>query len=97
MSKKQIITRRKIATILKESVFTPTTPSPLKVIIDVGDSDYYIKRAIELCTVSLKSESIKQQIVLLTQAISLLAVGKILILYNSIKRLSKGKGEVEHG
>jgi len=97
MGKKQIITRQKLATILRESVFTPTTPGPLKVIIDVGDTDYYIKRAIELCTMSLKSGSIKQRLVLLTQAISLLAVSKILILYNRIKEINERRGEVEHG
>lgn len=91
MSKKQVITRRKLAAILRESVFTPTTPGPLKVIIDVGDTDYYIKRAIELCTMSLKSKIVKQRLVLLTQAISLLAVSKILILYNRIKELNKGE------
>lgn len=91
MAKKQVITQRKIASTLRESVFTPTTPGPLKVIIDVGDTDYYIKRVIELCTMLLSVNSIKAKLALLTQAISLLAVGKILIAYNAaIKITSKG-------
>lgn len=96
MAKKQIITKRKIASTLRESVFTPITPGPLKVIIDVGDIDYYIKRTIELCTVALTGEyqTTKSRMAALTQAISLLAVGKILIIHNSveaIKELREGK------
>jgi len=86
---KKIITKTKIAATLRESVFTPTTPGPLKVIIDVGDIDYYIKRSMELCTLALCSVTAKSKLSYLTQAISLLAVGKILIVYNSLIRGGK--------
>lgn len=89
MAKRQVITRQKIARTLRESVFTPTTPGPLKVIIDVGDTDYYVKRAIELCTAALRTRSTKARMSSLTQAISLLAVGKILIIYNSVKAIKE--------
>lgn len=82
MAKKQVITKQKIASTLQESVFTPTTPGPLRVIIDVGDIDYYIKRSIELLLLASRSDSGKQKLELLTQAISLSAVSKILIRHN---------------
>ena len=83
MSKKQVITKRGITATLRESAFTPSTPGPLKVIIDVGNIDYYITRAIELCTLALESKSVMQKLAVLTKAISLLAVGKILIRYDN--------------
>lgn len=73
------ITKTKIAQTLKESVFTPSKSGPMKVILDVGGTDYYIKRAIELLTVSLENEDEIRRTGELTLAISLLAVAKILI------------------
>lgn len=78
MTKKQTITKQKIAATLRESIFTPSKPGPLKVIIDVGDTDYYIKRVIELCTSALDHSDPLQRSFQLTWAISLLAVSKVL-------------------
>lgn len=84
MSKKQVITQRGIAATLRESIFAPITPGPLKVIIDVGDIDYYIKRANELCeSCFLEQSTMKSRLAAMTQAISLLAVAKILTRHNA--------------
>lgn len=76
MGKKQKITKRKLAAILRESIFTPSNPGPLKVIFDVGDRDYYIKRAMELCAMALEQPFINHKINQLTTAITLLAIAK---------------------
>ena len=67
------ITKRQIQATLRESVFTPRDPGPLKAIIDVGSRDYYAKRAIEIITYYLENGGDK----LLTRAITLLALAKL--------------------
>lgn len=44
------MTKTKITKILNDCKFNPRKPGPLKVVADVGDTDYYIKRAIEILT-----------------------------------------------
>ena len=67
------ITKRQLQATLRESVFTPRDPGPLKVIIDVGNRDYYLRRAKEFIDISLDLKSCSA----LTTAISLLALAKI--------------------
>jgi len=52
MTRKTKINKRELAAVLRESVFAPNKPGPLKVIMDVGDSRYYRQRALELITLS---------------------------------------------
>lgn len=66
------VTKRKLQAILKESVFTPSEPGPLKIIAEVGDKNYYVQRSIELCKMFLEDPGLDY----LTQAISLLALAK---------------------
>lgn len=70
------MTKRELAAILRESVFAPNKPGPLKVIMDVGDSRYYMQRALELILLSLKSPTDEQKLDYLGQAITLLAMAK---------------------
>lgn len=71
--------QRKIAAALRESVFAPNKPGPLKVVADVGNADYYILRAIE--EAGNASATMKEYRALrksqLTKAISLLALAKV--------------------
>ena len=69
--------KRQIAKALREAVFTPGKPGPLKIIADVGDADYYINRAREFLTLSLESPSIDQHIYYLNMALSLIALAKV--------------------
>ena len=80
--KKSKINKRELAAILRESIFAPNKPGPLKVIIDVGDSRYYRQRALELITLSLTSPTEEQCEYYLEQAITLLAVAKHVIRSN---------------
>ena len=70
------INKRQLAAVLRESIFAPNKPGPLKIIIDVGDPRYYMQRAIELSTLCLASPTVEQQEYYLEQAITLLAVAK---------------------
>lgn len=76
MSRKTRINKRELAATLRESVFAPNKPGPLKIMVDVGDPRYYIQRAMEFGTLTLQSPTIDQQIDYLEQAIALLAVAK---------------------
>ena len=79
MTRKTKINKRELAAVLRESIFAPNKPGPLKVIIDVGDTRYYSQRALELITLSLESPTEEQCAYYLEQAITLLAVAKFLI------------------
>ena len=74
--KKSKITKKELAAVLRESVFAPNKPGPLKVIVDVGDSRYYMQRALELIVLSLQSPTAEQQRDYLGDAITLLGVAK---------------------
>ena len=69
--------KRQIAATLREAVFTPGKPGPLKIIADVGDVDYFIRRATETLKCSLSSPTKNQKIDYLNQALSLIAMGKV--------------------
>ena len=40
--------KTQIAKKLRDSIFAPNKPGHLRIIADVGNSEYYIKRAVEL-------------------------------------------------
>ena len=68
------VTKRKLAAILRESVFAPSQPGPLKIIADVDNTEYYVRRAIELCRIFLEEAS--EDTEPLAMAISLLALAR---------------------
>jgi hypothetical protein len=41
------VTKRKISAALRDAIFTPSEDGSMKIIVDVGDMDYYIRRAQE--------------------------------------------------
>ena len=62
---------------LRDSTFAPNKPGPLKIIADVGNSDYYIKRAIEMLRHSeIQGEVRKRESRI--DAISLIAFARVL-------------------
>ena len=63
---------------LKDSVFAPNKPGPLKIIADVGNSDYYITRAIELLRRSEVQASVNIKRGMRIDAISLIALARVL-------------------
>lgn len=94
VTRKSKITKRELAAVLRESVFAPNKPGPLKVIMDVGDTRYYRQRALELVTLSLETPTKEQCAYYLEQAITLLAVAKHIICQ---KENSKIKNELMKG
>ncbi len=88
MKRKSKITKRELAAILRESAVAPNKPGPLKIIIDVGDVQYYMRRAMELVTLTLISPTVDQQEYYLEQAIFLLGVAKHTIRTNCEKKLA---------
>ena len=69
--------KTQIAKKLRDSVFAPNKPGPLKIIADVGSSDYYIKRAIEMLRQS-EVQELPWQEVSRRDAISLIALARVL-------------------
>ncbi len=69
--------KTQIAKKLRESVFAPNKPGPLKIIADVGNSEYYIKRAIEMLRHSEVQEELVQK-QSRVDAISLIALARVL-------------------
>jgi len=76
MTRKSKITKKELAAALRESVAAINKPGPLRVIVDVGDTRYYVQRAIELLTLVLESPTPQQQAAYLEDAIFLLGVVK---------------------
>lgn len=76
MPRKSKITKKELAAVLRESVQAINRPGPLRVIVDVGDTRYYIQRVLELVTLILESPTNEQQIAYLSDAIFLLGVAK---------------------
>ena len=69
--------KREITKKLRESTFAPNKPGALKIIADVGNSDYYIKRAIEMLRHSeVQTPLWKKQS--RRDAISLIALARVL-------------------
>jgi hypothetical protein len=70
------LNKRKIAAVLRESVFSPTDNPLMKVICDVGNTDYYITRAEEELF-KAKQVGVVAANKHLTLAVSLLVLAKI--------------------
>ena len=79
MTKKPRVTKTQIAAALREAVFVPTKPGPLKVIVDVGNHYYYMTRARELLALASESPSNPQRLKYLNMALSLIAISKVRI------------------
>jgi hypothetical protein len=62
-----------IIKILRECVFDPREPGPMKIIADVGNQEYFITRAIELLSTE-KQLLIQDELI---QAIRLLVLAKM--------------------
>lgn len=73
------MTKNQISAALREATFNPNKLGPLKVIADVGDIDYYIRRAIEFLILSLSAFTSEQQLHYLNTALSLVALAKVKI------------------
>ena len=69
--------KTQLAKKLRESAFAPNNPGTLKIIADVGNSEYYIKRAIEMLRHSEVQEPIWKE-VSRRDAISLIALARVL-------------------
>ena len=68
--------KKQIAKVLKDSVVAPNKSGPFKIIADVGNSDYYIKRAIEMLRHSEVQEFERQRQSRI-DAISLIALARV--------------------
>ncbi len=69
--------KTQIAKKLRESIFAPNKPGPFKIIVDVGNSEYYIKRSIELLRHSeIQATPVQKQSRI--DAISLIALARVL-------------------
>lgn len=74
-----MFTQRELAAALRESVFSPHKPGPMKIIVDVGNVNYYTRRGCELATLAQTALTAEQASVYLTQAIAILGVAKLII------------------
>lgn len=64
------VSKTQITKILNDCKFNPRVPGPLKVIADVGNTDYYCRRAIEFIKCSTSNDGMKNAIALLALAIA---------------------------
>lgn len=69
--------QRQIAHALQSAVFAPGKPGPMKIIADVGNFDFYVRRVQELLTRVLDAPTADQRDNLLTMSLSVLALAKI--------------------
>ncbi|KKN17632.1 hypothetical protein LCGC14_0963840 [marine sediment metagenome] len=69
--------KSQIAKALREAAFTPGKPGPLKVIADVGNINYYIRRATEFLTLSLTALTREQRVKYFDNALALTALAKV--------------------
>lgn len=70
------LSKKLINLVLSSCKFDPNLPGPMKIVIDVGDSEYYKKRAVELIRSTIGLDCEKSQVDL-TQAIQLLILAKL--------------------
>lgn len=70
-------TQRQIAAALRDAVFAPGKPGPMKVIADVGNFDYYIRRAQELLINVHCAPTADQRDHYLQHVLSVLALAKV--------------------
>jgi hypothetical protein len=69
--------KTQIAKALREAVFAPGKQGPLKIVADVGNLDYYIRRASENLILSLTALTTDQRVYYLNTALSLTALAKV--------------------
>lgn len=69
--------KRQIIKALTTAAFTPGKSGPLKVIADVGNINYYIRRAIEFTTLSLTALTREQRIKYFDNALGMIALAKV--------------------
>lgn len=77
MRKSKTITKRQVANTLRESVFAPSDPGPLRVILELGTPEYLIRRTVEILLNCQDSKADRYNEI--GYAIGLLALAKIQI------------------
>lgn len=82
-------TERQVKRLLIESAFNPRKDHDYKVIADVGNIDYYMRRGTELATEAIQSPE-KHQDRLLRAAISLLVLARLNLPCNQTISPKKG-------
>lgn len=55
------VTKRKIDAVLREASFRPSDLGPMRVIMDVGNADYFVRRADEFLISALNSPTMAQR------------------------------------
>ncbi len=69
--------KRQITKALSTAAFTPGKLGPMKVIADVGNINYYIRRATEFLTLSLTALTRDQRVKYFDSALGLIALAKV--------------------
>lgn len=69
--------KSQIAKALREAAFSPGKQGPLKIIADVGNINYYIRRAMEFLTLSLTALTPEQKVEYFNNALSMIALAKV--------------------
>ncbi len=69
--------KRQITKALSTAAFTPGKLGPMKVIADVGNINYYVRRATEFLTLSLTALTREQRIKYFDSALGLIALAKV--------------------
>ena len=69
--------KRQIAKALSSAAFTPGKLGPMKIIADVGNINYYIRRATEFLTLSLTALTREQRVKYFDCALGLIALAKV--------------------
>ena len=69
--------KRQIAKALSTAAFTPGKLGPMKIIADVGNINYYIRRATEFLTLSLTALTREQRVKYFDSALGLIALAKV--------------------
>ncbi|MEE9548731.1 MAG: hypothetical protein V3V68_05185 [Nitrosomonadaceae bacterium] len=69
--------QRQITKALSSATFAPGKPGPLKVIADVGNINYYIRRAMEFLTLSLTALTKAQRVKYFDSALGMVALAKV--------------------
>jgi len=71
------ITKKQIDKAIRKASFTPSRLGPIKIILDVGNMDYYIKRAQEYLILASRSPTKEQRDAYLTLALQLTTVAAV--------------------
>lgn len=71
------ITKRKLDAVLRDASFRPSDLGPMRIIMDVGDRDYFIKRAEEYLISASESPTRDQRKGYLEMALRLTALALV--------------------